>query len=545
MASLETCPLSEAFVKKEKANPAKELYRQIRVLTCDQLWDDEVTRFDRATPRERMERVAVVRAVGVVFSETGTEEHKEKARKWLRGLLRDPCEKIRRYAMAAMPKIGAGPGEEAELLGLLRATDGDREKKYLGQTLEKIAGTATLLEMEGGGFDLQTRQKVEANVARDQGPSDICMDGVLSDCTGLRIHLRGRGGLEGIVRDEVNESPATRGKFRVIGVRGGLVAITPLAPFSLADIHALRCFGTVAIVLGHATSETESIDAWASMITSPLARNIFKTFTRGSIRYRLNFAGKGHQRSAVRQVANQAYAMCPELLNDARSAPWTIAIHPARDGGFVEPSPNLASDPRLYFRLKDVPAASHPPLAACMARLAGKATDGIVWDPFCGSGLELIERALLGGVRRVCGTDSSADAVEIARDNFDAAKLASVRASFVCCDFRDFQQIEGLGPETVGLVITNPPMGRRVPIPNLRGLMEDLFSVAATVLKPGGKLVFANPVRMESSQRSLKLQSRRIVDLGGFNCRVEEYLKLDERHGRTRPRSLPKIPPRS
>ena len=104
-------------MKKEKANPAKELYKQMRVLTCKQLWDDEVMRFDRATPQERMERVAVVRAVGVVFSETGTEEQKEKARTWLRRLLHDPCEKIRRYAMAAMPKIGAGPGEEAELLG--------------------------------------------------------------------------------------------------------------------------------------------------------------------------------------------------------------------------------------------------------------------------------------------------------------------------------------------------------------------------------------------------------------------------------------------
>ena len=148
-------------MKKEKANPAKELYKQLRVLTCEQLWDDEVTRFDRATPRERMERVAVVRAVGVVFSETGTEEQKEKARAWLRRLLHDPCEKIRRYAMAALPKVGAGPGEEAELLGLLRTTGVNREKKFMGKTLEKIAGIASVQEMEeGGGFDLQTRQNV-------------------------------------------------------------------------------------------------------------------------------------------------------------------------------------------------------------------------------------------------------------------------------------------------------------------------------------------------------------------------------------------------
>jgi 23S rRNA G2445 N2-methylase RlmL len=511
-------------MKKEKANPAKELYKELRLLTCEQLWDHEVPRFDQATPQERLERVAVVRAVGVVFSETGTDAQRDKARVWLRGLLHDPSEKIRRYAMAAMPKIGAGVGEEAELLGLMRTTGADREKKFLGQTLEKIAGIATLQEMERGGFDLQTTQKVKANVARSQSPSAIRMDGVLSGFTGLRIHLRGRKGLEEIVRDEVNE--AARGKFRVTEVRGGLVAITPLAPFTLADILALRCFGTVGFVLGHAIGESASVDSWASLITSPLSRSIFKTFTQGSIRYRLNFVAKGHQRSTVRMVVTRAYAACSEILNDARSAPWTIDIYPANEGGTVELSPNLNPDPRLAFRVRDVPAASHPPLAACMARLAGKGVDETIWDPFCGSGLELIERALLGSVRHIYGTDLSADAIEIARENLTAAKLESVRATFTRCDFRDFQKINGLGPKTVNLIITNPPMGRRVPIPNLPGLIEDLLSVAAIALKPGGKLIFANPVRIENPQRALKLQSHRIIDMGGFNCRLEEYLKL-------------------
>jgi 23S rRNA G2445 N2-methylase RlmL len=513
-------------MKKHKANPAKELYKQMRLLTCDQLWDEEVMRFDRATPRERTERVAVVRAVGVVFSETGSEEQKEKARAWLRRLLHDPCEKIRRYAMAAMPKLGAGPGEEAEILGLLRATGINREKKFLSQTLEKIAGIATLRQIEAGGFDLQTTQKVNARVARSQSPGAISMNSLLSDFKGLRIHLRGRKGLETIVRDEVNETPAMRGKFRVAEVSGGLVSITPLAPFTIAGIYTLRCFGAVGFVLGNVTGHSESIGQWASLITSPLSQNIFKTFTTGSIRYRLNFVAKGHQRGAVRLVANQAFAACPQILNDARGAPWEISIYPTKQGSYLELSPNLTPDPRLYFRVHDIPAASHPPLAACMARLGGKLNNEIIWDPFCGSGLELIERALLGGVRAVLGTDVSAAAIEIARKNWTAAKIESVQATFTRCDFRDFQQIEALGPETVGLIITNPPMGRRVPVPDLRALIEDLLSVAAIVLKPGGKLIFPNPVRMETSPRSLKLQSRRIVDLGGFQCRLEEYQKL-------------------
>jgi 23S rRNA G2445 N2-methylase RlmL len=512
-------------MKKDKPNPARELYQQLRLLTCEQLWDNEVPRFDRATPQERLERVAVLRAVGVVFSETGTEAQKQAARAWLRALLHDPNEKIRRYAMAALPKIGAGAGEEEELLGLLRTTAVEREKKYLGQTLEKIAGIATLQAMEGGGFDLQTTQKVKASVARTQSPSAICMDSILSDFTGLRIHLHSRTGLEEIVRDEVNNSPAARGRFRVAEVRRGLVVITPLAPFTLSDLYALRCFGSIGFALGQVTAGSNPIESWASLITSPLALNLLKTFTQGSIRYRLDFVGAGHQRSAVRLLANQVYAAYPAILNDARGAPWTIAIHPARHGGSVELTPRLTPDPRLAYRVQDVPAASHPPLAACMARLAGPGTHDIVWDPFCGSGLELIERALLGGVRGIYGTDLSADALDIARGNVTAAKLQSVQATFTRCDFRDYHQVKGLGPGTVNLVITNPPMGRRVPIPDLRGLIEDLLSVAATVLKPGGKLIFANPVRIESTPGSLRLQSRRTVDFGGFKSRLEEYLK--------------------
>jgi tRNA G10 N-methylase Trm11 len=68
-------------------------------------------------------------------------------------------------------------------------------------------------------------------------------------------------------------------------------------------------------------------------------------------------------------------------------------------------------------------------------------------------------------------------------------------------------------------------MGRRIRVPNLRGLFRDLFAVAAEVLKPGGRLVFANPLRIEPPDRSLKLKYQKVIDLGGFDCRLEMYLK--------------------
>ena len=519
---------------------AKELYRQLRLLPWPQLWNEEAPRFDRASPAARIQRAALIRAVAVVFSESGPPEHKEAVQRWLRALLRDPGEKIRRYAAAALPKIGAGPEEEAALLSLFRASTSDREKKFLLQSLEKIGGAATLQIIGEAGHDplQQTAQKIKAGLARRQDPSALRLDGLLADAANLRVHLRGRRGLEPMVRDEVEHSSRVRNRFRVAEVRSGLVALTPLAPFSLANLCSLRCFGTLGFVIDNAhvaaapdegqipgTAGRDSAAGLAAAIASPLSLRILRTFTHGTIRYRLNFIDKGHQRGAVRLLAARVYALCPEMLNDPRHVTWTVDIYPDGRGRSVELRPNLTPDPRFFYRLQDVPAASHPHLAACMARLAGKMEHEIVWDPFCGSGLELIERALLGGVERLFGTDRAAAAIAIARRNFAAARLDPLPAQFLCCDFRDFTARAGLRPGDVSLIITNPPLGRRVPVPDLRGLIQDLFKAAATVLRPGGRLVFANPLSASSPHPSLQLRFRQAVDFGGFDCRLEMYHK--------------------
>ena len=83
----------------------------------------------------------------------------------------------------------------------------------------------------------------------------------------------------------------------------------------------------------------------------------------------------------------------------------------------------------------------------------------------------------------------------------------------------------GLTAGGVSLIITNPPLGRRVRVRNMAGLFEDLFHAAAVALKPGGRLVFANPLRLAPRDPTLKLEYRQSVDLGGFDCRVEMYRK--------------------
>jgi hypothetical protein len=76
-----------------------ELYRTLRDKACAILWKEDVAAFDRAVEPERSRLVAVIRAVGVAFADRGTPAEKAQAVTWLNSLLKDPSEKVRRYAM--------------------------------------------------------------------------------------------------------------------------------------------------------------------------------------------------------------------------------------------------------------------------------------------------------------------------------------------------------------------------------------------------------------------------------------------------------------
>jgi 23S rRNA G2445 N2-methylase RlmL len=516
-------------LKAARDNRDKELYRELRGLSCNELWEKEVSRFDRADRRERQERVAVVRAVGVVFAESGTDHQKEAVRSWLCQLLKDPTEKVRRYAIMALPKIGMSAIEEGALLALLRSSSLTREKDLVLQILVRMGEVATLRGVKSDAQSVagSTKRMIEASLARRLSPGSLHMDSPVSEFDSVKIHLRCRPGLERIVRMEMEAASRRGGKFRINEVRNGLVRVEARQSFCLDDLYAYRCFSTVALDLGTVTRTNEK-DDWqrlANLIGSTTSRSILSALTDGPIRYRLEFAGYGHQRSAIRNLADRVYAVCPEILNDSRSARWVIGIYPAARGYSLELAPKITPDPRFHYRRADIPAASYPPLAACLARLSGPTPGDVVWDPFCGSGLELIERALLGGVTRAFGTDLRPSALDIARTNWTAARLQLGQVQFVRSDFRDFEQIEGLRPKEVTLLITNPPMGRRVPVANLDRLINELFRVAATVLAPAGSLVFVNPVRLNCPDRCLKLQFRQAVDMGGFTCHVEKYVK--------------------
>lgn len=503
-----------------------ELYRRLRGKSVAALWAEDVAAFDRMAEPERTRHAAVIRAVGVVLADRGAPEERARAVAWLNALLGDASEKVRRYAMAALPKLGEDIVAESRLLGILASPAGDRERRNAIDALGRIGGEATLraARNDPGALPLPLG-RLEARVARKTDPGSLQFESPLQRVAGLRIHLRCREGLESILAEEVRSLLA--GKLAVQSAAPGCVVTDALAPFTLSDLLRLRCVAHLAFALGEvrARDRAEATRLLAQRIASPRLRDLASAFNAGAFRYRLELDASLGNAEMTRQVAAEAHRIDPSALNDPREAPWSVDVLPTRAGAGVELRPRLVPDPRFAYRVGEVAAGSHPPLAAAMARLAGAFQGEVAWDPFCGGGVELVERARLGGVDRVIGTDLSESAIGVARRNFEAAAVPGVRSSFIQADFRSHARIPELAATGVTLVITNPPMGRRVPVPDLRGLIADLFRSAAEVLRPGGRLVFPNPVRIEPEPGTLRLVSRGRVDLGGFACRLEVWRK--------------------
>ena len=188
----------------------------------------------------------------------------------------------------------------------------------------------------------------------------------------------------------------------------------------------------------------------------------------------------------------------------------------------VELWPRGLADTRFAYRRAHVPASSHPTLAAALARVAGARPDDVVWDPFAGAGSELVERARIGPFKRLYGTDADPGALALARQNLEAA---GVSAELAVGDGRTFTP-----PETPTLIITNPPMGRRVLDRHATGaLYRDFLQHAAQLLQPGGRLVWISPRGDETlaiaEPLGLRCTLRQRVDMAGFWGELQSFTR--------------------
>ncbi len=490
-------------------------------------------RFEGATPPLR---ARVLRALGRYAGDPQVQALLVTA-------LRDEDPKTRRNAAMALGQAGqvgqaghAGPVGEASIAAetaLLAAWQSDPRvemRRTIAASLGKVGGprSAALLA--------EASQAEDAELARIAGKSSLMVgrtvtrpdrghvDGERPPAQPLTVDVLSREGLEELLAQELLDVAALQD---VHVIAPGRVRARLSGP--LSALFAARTMLAFAFPLPTEWTPDDATleDVVARAVTSDAARTAFDAFTRGAVRYRLAWGDGGHRRATTwrlaQVIAERARAAGFELVNDPTASLWEVLV--TEDRRFVDVSlaPRGLPDPRFTYRLGDVPAASHPTIAAALARVAGARDGDVVWDPFVGSGSELVERARLGPYRSLHGSDLDPRALAVARKNLDAAGLPA--ATLEAGDAMTQR------PPGVTLVITNPPMGRR--LARTRGLADTLDAFVAhvaTVLPVGGRMAWVTSWgargRAAAERAGMALEWARSIDMGGFDAEMQRFARV-------------------
>ena len=457
-------------------------------------------------------RARVVRVLGrLALADAGL-------RPALLACLEDQDPKARRNAIAALGKVG----DPAVAPALLERAGREASVPHLRSLVEAlgkvgdVAALAWLDALEHADPELQRlRSRAQIMLRRSLG-REVSAAGIADDALAAAprdLLATCRPGLEDILAGSL---PA-ESEPRALGP--GRVALRSAGPLrALGRVRTLLTLGFPLTPTPLAPGPEALVAALTRTLTGPEALEIFRTWSLGQVRYRLAWARGGHRRSVVWRVAEAVGRACPELVNDPSASPWEVVVDDMRGALTVELRPRW-TDERFAYRRGDVPAASHPTIAAALAQLAGVRADDVVWDPFVGSGLELVERGLLGPHALLIGSDTDPHALAIAAANLAAAGLE--RVELVQADATTHC------PAGVTLIITNPPMGRRVQRGDVAPLLTAFLTNAGAVLQPGGRLVWISPLPRvtQAAARAAGLVCRRAqpIDMGGFNAQLEVW----------------------
>lgn len=443
-----------------KAEPPMR-HRLVMVLArarADAATDALATALGDADPRTRK---SAARGLGRVQNST----NREGAAKALRDrLAREDRPEVKRAIVEALGKIGSEEDARA-----ISSEDADAQtERVRREAVRRIERTES-----------------RAEASRIAGERELDHD--------VDVELRCREGLEAILAGEIGGVVLSAGRVSV-------------KTRSLRKLTVARTWSSAALVLHRG----KNADA-AKVIEE--AAPLLRSLTEGAVRWRVEWIGEGHKRAATRELAEKV-AM-KDFVNDPVASDWEIEI--GAQGIFA--IPKSWDDARFAYRVADVPAASHPTIAAALARVAGAREDDVVWDPFTGSGVELVERARLGPYRSLLGTDTDADALAAAKKNIEAARVRDVKLERA--DARTHR------PRNVTLVITNPPMGRRLQSGKLDDFLAAALENISRAIVPGGRLVWITPRPKSTNavleRAGLKRERDFIVDMRGFVAHLQHW----------------------
>ncbi len=330
-----------------------------------------------------------------------------------------------------------------------------------------------------------------------------------------------RAGVEPWLVEEIAERLPDARDVRERGT-GRVSATFSGAPSALFAVRTMLGFAVALPDEPHGGTDEALEAAVVRALASPDAVRVLEAWSSGAVRYRLSWEGRGHRRAATWRVAHALHDLRPGWVNDPTSSTWEARISTETSVVRVLLAPRF-EDPRFAYRVGDVPAASHPTLAATLVRATRPHADDVVWDPFVGSATELIERARAGSFRALVGSDLDGAALEVARANLLAA---GVEATLTQADATQH------APAGVTCIVTNPPMGRRVARDgSLAELLDAFVDHAARMLVAGGRLVWLSPLGGRTAARAeaagLTVSLRKSVDMGGFQAELQVCQKRE------------------
>ena len=496
----------------------------------------------------------------------------------LLALTRDADPPARRNAIASLGRLplcaehAAGPVIESALLALWRDGAGQavpahpEDRRALAESLGKLGGPAALAALKAALPDApepilrsvlaRAVLRLERTTLRSESPPDTApITATVALPQPFAITFLCRAGLTPLLVQELRERglgvPLTVQESARIG-EPARVTIRSARP--LAELRAVRTCTELALPLGavethlppaRATEEQFAellVQHAASALSSPRIVQLLRTLGRGPLRYRIHFTDMGHRRSLVWRIAAAVAERCPELRNDPKDSPWELRIggdcqaQPAAPGR-LELVPRQLPDSRFAYRLGDVPAASHPTLAAALARLCAARPGDVVWDPFVGSGSELIEVALRVAPQEYSepnrGTPTRRPApVQLIGSDLCAAALATAAQNAAAAGVQiSLTAGDALGPPPPGLtrIITNPPMGRRVRRGEATELLQRFAAHAAKILPRSGQLTWIAPQPQHTSpilrDGGLRCLSEHRIDMNGFWASLQVWVK--------------------
>lgn len=433
----------------------------------------------------------------------------EGARQACVTLLHDADPHTQRMAITAVGQWGEtweADDLEARLLELAQ-TDDEATQRGVLRALEKFGGERTRDWLASQNAGTAT---VERRLSRtgDHG----LVDGAKLDAP-LTIEFACKPGLEGVVQDQLKgQLPTT--------LKNGRLRAQFRGPLEL-PLRARAAAGYAFILPPARLKSTDDDKVGASIaevLASGACEQIFRTFGGDAPRFRLNWR-HGKHRAVTRAVADALQANHPWLVNDPVERDFEVHLDLYRDTLRVKIEPRV-EDNRFAWRVADVPASSHPTVAAALVWLSRPQASDVVWDPFCGAGLEVVERSLLPA-QRIFGSDIDPDALTAARKN---AREAGAKIEFLEGDAATLR----LPP--VDAIISNPPLGWRVhEDEGVKALMEQFVPHAARLLKRGGRMVWTTrfPDHTDALARKHGLEVLRSfrVDLGGMNAQMQVLVK--------------------